>query len=77
AGDEFVAIIPGADSESITDLCRRIEAAVNSFGIEVDTGVVAGVGVSIGAASYPIHGETFDQLVISADKAMYVTKALH
>lgn len=77
AGDEFVAIIPGADTESITDLCRRIESAVNSFGIEVEAGRIARVGVSIGAAAYPLQGETFDELVIAADKAMYITKAQH
>ena len=37
----------------------------------------ARVGVSLGAASYPNYGETFDQLVASADKAMYLTKAAH
>ena len=77
AGDEFVAIVPGADSESISDLCRRIEGAVNSHGVLTDSGLIARVGVSIGAASYPRHGESFDQLVIYADKAMYVTKAQH
>lgn len=77
AGDEFVAIVPGADSESIRDLCRRIEAAVNSHGVTTESGLVARVGVSIGAAAYPRHGESFDQLVISADKAMYITKAQH
>ena len=35
------------------------------------------VGISIGTACYRIHGETFDQIVTSADKAMYLTKSFH
>jgi len=35
------------------------------------------VGVSIGAASYPTQGETFEELLIAADKAMYRTKTFH
>jgi hypothetical protein len=35
------------------------------------------VGVSIGTACYPIHGMTFDQIIVSADKAMYLTKGFH
>src|SRR5690606_8324151 len=75
AGDEFVALIPDTDASSVKELCRRIEAAVDGFGIEVSPGEVARVGVSIGSAAYPAQGESFDQLIISADKAMYVEKA--
>ena len=77
AGDEFVALIPDTDAEEAGELCRRIEKAVSEFGLPADGGSVARVGVSIGSACYPTQGEAFDQLVISADKAMYLTKALH
>lgn len=75
AGDEFVALIPETDGDAVRELCKRIEAAVDSFAIEVTAGEVAKVGVSIGSAAYPAHGESFDQLIISADKAMYMEKA--
>ena len=77
AGDEFVALIPDTDTEAVSELCRRIEQAVTGFGLPVEGGEAARVGVSIGSASYPAQGESFDQLVISADKAMYLTKAMH
>ncbi|MBA2378299.1 MAG: diguanylate cyclase, partial [Blastocatellia bacterium] len=73
-GDEFVAIIPETDSESVRQLCRRIETAVSEFSLSVDEHRSANVGVSLGSASYPQNGETFDQLVVAADKAMYRTK---
>ena len=32
------------------------------------------MGVSLGASGYPRDGETFDQMVVEADKAMYQRK---
>lgn len=75
AGDEFVAIVPETDAEGILDLCQRIEKAVNAFVLPVSEGTFARVGISVGAASYPFNGETLDQVVIAADKAMYAVKA--
>jgi len=75
AGDEFVALIPDTDGENVRELCKRIQAAVEAFGIEINASETARVGVSIGSAGYPGSGESFDQLIISADKAMYSEKA--
>ncbi|MEO8572844.1 MAG: diguanylate cyclase [Pyrinomonadaceae bacterium] len=75
-GDEFVAIVPDTDSTDVMELARRIEDAVNNFSLAVDQ-TIASVGVSVGTACYPIHGETFDQIIVSADKAMYLTKSFH
>ncbi len=76
-GDEFVAIVPDTDSTDVMELARRIEDAVSNFSLVVGDAQIASVGVSIGTACYPIHGETFDQVVVSADKAMYLTKGFH
>jgi diguanylate cyclase (GGDEF)-like protein len=76
-GDEFVAIVPEADQRHVRDLVDRIEKAVTTFSLDVGEGVFAKVGVSTGAAEYPSAGHTFDQVVASADKAMYLTKASH
>ncbi len=76
AGDEFVAIIPETDNVSIEDLCQRIEKSVNDFVLPVGDGKFARVGISIGAASYPGNGDTLDQIIVAADKAMYNVKAL-
>lgn len=76
AGDEFVAIVPNIDSHGMLELSRRIEAAVRGFELAVGE-ETARVGVSIGSACYPTHGENFDQVLVAADKAMYLTKAVH
>ena len=77
AGDEFAAIIPETETESVRDLCYRLERAVCEFTLPVAEGRFARVGVSIGAASYPQSGSTLDQMIIAADKAMYSVKARH
>ncbi len=73
-GDEFVALVPDTSLEDVSDLCSRIETGVSEFKLEVEGLRYATVGVSIGSASYPASGETFDQVIVSADKAMYRRK---
>lgn len=79
AGDEFVVIVPETSGEDVQDLCRRIEKAVSDFEMTVESDdelpkQSARVGVSLGAASFPQHGETLDQIVAAADKRMYAAK---
>jgi diguanylate cyclase (GGDEF)-like protein/putative nucleotidyltransferase with HDIG domain len=74
AGDEFVALIPDTSADSIHELNARIESAVDEFVLELGD-ATASVGVSIGAATYPYSGRSFDELLIAADKAMYSAKS--
>lgn len=74
-GDEFVALIPETNAEDVIDLCHRIEKAVSEFSLPVDKKRAASVGVSLGASGYPNNGETFDQMIAAADRAMYDRKA--
>ena len=77
AGDEFVAIIPETDELDISELCFRIEDGIKKFNLPVGKEQFAQVGVSIGTASFPRNGESLDQIIIAADKAMYSVKDLH
>ncbi len=77
AGDEFVAIVPDTSNEGIQELCQRLEKAILAFKLPIGDGRFTGVGVSVGSASFPTAGETLDQLIIIADKAMYSVKAQH
>ena len=73
-GDEFVALIPETSPGDVIDLCDRIEKAVCGFKLPVAGDKYASVGVSLGAAGYPASGETFDQMIVAADKIMYERK---
>ena len=73
-GDEFVAIIPDTDAEHVSSLNERIMEAVVGFKLPVGNGAVARVGISLGASSFPEHGESLDSLIEAADKQMYIAK---
>ena len=74
-GDEFVALIPDTALADVIDLCDRIEKAVAAFSLTVN-GETASVGVSLGASGYPKDGETFDQMIVAADRVMYDRKTV-
>lgn len=75
AGDEFVAIVPDMDQQAVVELGQRMEKAVREFKLDAGKNMIARVGVSLGWAGYPSSGDTLDQILIAADKAMYAVKA--
>lgn len=77
AGDEFVALLPDLTAAQVDELCERIEKVVSSFSLTVQADTRARVGISIGASVFGTDGETLDQLLISADQAMYRAKSAH
>jgi diguanylate cyclase (GGDEF)-like protein len=77
AGDEFVAIVQDLVGEQVEELRERIEKSVSKFSLHVRADHNARVGISVGTATYGIDGETLDQLLITADQAMYSAKSVH
>lgn len=77
AGDEFVAIVHDLPDEQVAEFHERIEHAVTNFSLHVRGSSRAHVGISVGTATYGADGETLDQLLITADQAMYSAKSEH
>lgn len=72
-GDEFVAVLPGAvDEIEIQNVARRMISAMQ-LPFEIN-GNSLYVSTSIGAAVYPIHGDSDVKLLAHADTAMYRAK---
>jgi diguanylate cyclase (GGDEF)-like protein/putative nucleotidyltransferase with HDIG domain len=73
AGDEFVAMLQVPQDEA-EELARRIQKAVDkhNFGF---AGSKLTVGVSVGWACFCVEGDTIDQLLLAADRAMYADKS--
>jgi diguanylate cyclase (GGDEF)-like protein len=70
-GDEFVILLPGLEqTTAVRNSAERIGTSVGGRPV-VDDVIVTG---SIGAALYPRHGSTFDELIRAADGAMYGAK---
>ncbi|HEX8144373.1 MAG TPA: diguanylate cyclase [Pyrinomonadaceae bacterium] len=77
AGDEFVAIVQDLEAGQVEELSQRIESTIRQFSLRVRPGQHARVGISAGASTYGVDGETLDQLLIAADQAMYTAKSEH
>ena len=74
-GDEFVMLASGADAESVRTLGRRLLDRLATFSMPAPDGTPVGASASIGAAVYPEHGKTADELFRRADTEMYRAKA--
>jgi diguanylate cyclase (GGDEF)-like protein len=71
AGDEFVVLLPETDPTGAWVLAEKIRFGVNA----IESGdEVSRPSVSIGVVSYPSDGATADELMITADQAMYASK---
>jgi GGDEF domain-containing protein len=72
-GDEFAAILPRVgDVESAGAIARKLLLVMQEpFKIR---GHVISIGISIGIALFPQHGEDTDTLIQRADAAMYYAK---
>jgi diguanylate cyclase (GGDEF)-like protein len=74
-GEEFICLLSETDVEGAVTTARKIHHGIRSrpfrgFGDEpID------VTVSIGIASYPVHGASYDALVSMADQALYKAKS--
>lgn len=71
-GDEFAVLLPGTNPEGAARAARALIAAIE-HPFDPD-GQVVEVGLSIGTAFFPEHGQDADTLLRHADLAMYVAK---
>ena len=73
-GDEFVLLLDqAAGRPELEQVAGRLIDAVNQPMVLAGQSVV--VGVSVGIACFPQHGQTVDALMRAADLAMYAAKA--
>jgi diguanylate cyclase (GGDEF)-like protein/PAS domain S-box-containing protein len=72
-GDEFVLVLDGlVDVDRLRELALSVLASLSRPLRIGETSI--GVGVNIGGALYPPHGQTEDELLAAADAAMYAAK---
>jgi diguanylate cyclase (GGDEF)-like protein/putative nucleotidyltransferase with HDIG domain len=72
AGDEFVAIFQ-AGPEEIREVAERLQKAVDKRDFVLGNAKVC-VGMSVGWACFGMDGTTLDELLLTADRAMYADK---
>jgi diguanylate cyclase (GGDEF)-like protein len=72
-GDEFVVLLPETDPTGAYVLAEKIRLGVEAMPVDLpDASIMP--SLSIGVVSYPDDGRTADELMISADGAMYASK---
>lgn len=72
-GDEFLCVLPDADSERGLAIAERLRAQVAEQPVESD-GYLVPVSVSVGLAHFPQAGERLDKVLTGADAALYGAK---
>ena len=72
-GDEFVVLLPETDPTGAYVLAEKIRLGVTAMPIDLP-GSVPRPSLSIGVVAYPDDGRSADELIISADGAMYTSK---
>lgn len=73
-GDEFVVLIDGLrDPQQLADRAEAIQVSV-ARPLRVASGGAGVLGVNIGGAIRPLHGNTERDLLAAADRAMYAAK---
>jgi diguanylate cyclase (GGDEF)-like protein len=72
-GDEFVVLLPETDPTGAFVLAEKIRLGVQDMDVQMPPPAIH-PSLSVGVVSYPDDGTTADELMISADGAMYASK---
>ncbi len=72
-GDEFVVLLPETDPTGAFVLAEKIRLGVQDMAVELPPSGPQ-PSLSVGVVSFPDDGRTADELMISADGAMYASK---
>jgi diguanylate cyclase (GGDEF)-like protein len=70
-GDEFVVLLPETEVTGAWVLAEKIRIGVAELAV---AGTEARTSLSVGVVAYPDDGRSSDDLMISADQAMYASK---
>jgi diguanylate cyclase (GGDEF)-like protein/PAS domain S-box-containing protein len=74
-GDEFVAILPGADRDDAGRYCEQVERRLEETRVtHPGQGVTLAVRASIGVAIHPDDASSIRELIARADQQMYIDK---
>ncbi|HEX8940706.1 MAG TPA: GGDEF domain-containing protein [Candidatus Limnocylindrales bacterium] len=74
-GDEFVVLLPETDPSGAYVVAEKIRQSVSDLLVEAGESRIR-ASLSIGVVAYPEDGRTADELMITADEAMYGSKRL-
>ncbi|MEU6794275.1 diguanylate cyclase [Nonomuraea wenchangensis] len=74
-GEEFVVLLPGADSHEARRVAERLRTRIRHLAVPADDTLIR-VTVSTGVALMNVHGDDLIELLAAADLALYRAKEL-
>ncbi len=74
-GEEFTLILPDASLEHTRARAEELREAIRRLSVQHQDRLLAAVTLSLGVAAFPEHGDSADELLAAADKALYLAKA--
>jgi diguanylate cyclase (GGDEF)-like protein/PAS domain S-box-containing protein len=72
-GEEFLLVLPGTNKETAKQRAELLRLICASLHIPHE-GKNLNVTLSFGVATYPLHGQDAEEIIIKADKALYNSK---
>lgn len=76
AGDEFVLLLPGCTGEMAGQRAESLAETIAAAPFTLPGGGASSVTISVGVASFPDDGRSYEDLLAVADARMYRRKAL-
>jgi diguanylate cyclase (GGDEF)-like protein len=73
-GEEFLVVMPGASLEVACQRAEKLREAVQALHVLYHESELL-VTLSLGISAFPEHGRTDEELLRSADQALYRAKA--
>jgi diguanylate cyclase (GGDEF)-like protein/excisionase family DNA binding protein len=75
-GDEFAVLLPRTDGDQVGPIAERVRAAVKGVveGSSTWMGRARALEASAGTASFPADGERAEEVLLAADRALFVAK---
>ncbi|MFZ1916620.1 MAG: diguanylate cyclase [Terriglobales bacterium] len=73
-GEEFLLILPGTSLDGARTRAERVRSQARKLAVMHQGRPVGTVTVSLGVASFPVHGLSSKELIASADVALYRAK---
>lgn len=74
-GEEFAVILPESSAKDAMKRASALRAGVKKISLRNRGRVLDTVTISVGIAAFPDHGQTTDELLHTADKCLYQSKA--
>ncbi|QXE92221.1 diguanylate cyclase [Geomonas subterranea] len=73
-GEEFTLILPEADCDTALEICNRIRSSVKELQLVMGRQHLGHITISAGISVFPSDGDTIQQLLATADEALYEAK---